>query len=79
MADKIVERFTTISMQNRWQIDYKSIRQNPSETVSQYSARFRKTAEKAGLKILLLSHMIIMDYIIGLDVKWSSIVNTVGP
>ena len=56
-------------MQNRWQIDYRSIRQNPSETVSQYLARFRKMAEKAGLKSLLPPHMIIMDYIVGLDAR----------
>ena len=65
-------------MQNRWQIKYKNIRQNPNETVSQYSTRFRKTVEKAGLKALLPSHIIIMDYIIGLDVRWSPMVNAVG-
>jgi hypothetical protein len=69
MADRIIEMFTTIFMQNRWQIEYKSIRQNPNETVSQYSARFRKIAEKAGLRAILPIHMVIMDYIVGLDAR----------
>ena len=69
MADKIIERFTTISMRNRWQIKYRSIRQNLNEIINQYSARFRKIAEKVGLKALLPSHMVIMDYIAGLDAR----------
>ena len=32
----------------------------------------------AEIKVILPSHMIIMDYIIKLDVRWSSIVNVVG-
>src|ERR1043165_1886924 len=47
--------------------------------VSQYSARFRKTAEKVGLKALLPSHMVIMDYIARLDARWSPMVNAVRP
>ena len=47
--------------------------------VSQYSARFRKTAEKVELKALLPPHMIIIDYIMGLDARWSPMVNAIGP
>src|ERR1043165_4595841 len=79
IANKIIERFTTISMRNKWQIEYRSIRQNPNETVSQYSARFRKTAEKAGLKALLSLYMVIMDYIAGLEARWSPMMNAVKP
>ena len=46
--------------------------------MSQYSVRFRKTAKKVGLKPLLPSHMIIIDYIAGLDARWNSMVNAVG-
>ena len=51
-------------MRNRWQVKYQDIRQNFNETMSQYSARFRKTAEKAGLRVLLPLH-IVNDRVFG--------------
>ena len=34
-------------------------------------------ADKVGLKSLLSPHMVIMDYIIGLDARWSPMVNAI--
>ncbi len=49
----MIAKYTTIAMKNKWQIEYRNIRQGPTEIVDAHAARFRKAINKAEMKNLL--------------------------
>ncbi len=53
----MIAKYTTIVMRNKWQMEYRNIRQGPTEMVEAYAARFRKAISKAEMGNLLPAQM----------------------
>src|SRR6266540_4287659 len=66
-------------MKNKWQMEYRNIRQGPTEMVDTYAARFRKAISKAEMENLLPAQMQVMDFIAGLRPELAIITNSSNP
>src|SRR6266498_5258051 len=66
-------------MRNKWQIEYRNIRQGPTEMVDAYAARFRKAISKAEIGNLLPAQMQVMDFIAELQPELAIITNGSNP
>src|SRR6266498_3701053 len=66
-------------MKNKWQIEYRNIRQGPTEMVDAYAARFRKAISKAEMRNLLPVQIQVMDFVAGLRSKLAIITNGSNP
>ncbi len=53
-------------MKNKWQMEYRNIRQGSTEMVDAYAVRFRKAINKAEMGNLLPAQMQVMDFVVGL-------------
>jgi len=62
----LITKYTTISIKNKWQIEYRNICQGPTEIVDAYAARFRKAISKAEMGNLLPTQMQVIDFVAGL-------------
>ncbi len=62
----MIAKYTTITMRNKWQIEYQNICQGPTKMVDAYAARFRKAINKAEMGNLLPAQMQVMDFVVGL-------------
>ncbi len=60
-------------------MEYRNIRQGPTETVNAYAVRFRKAISKAEIGNLLPAQMQIMDFVIGLWSELAIITNSSNP
>ncbi len=76
MRDALIAKYITITMKNKWQIEYQNICQEPTETVDAYAVRFRKVISKAEMGNLLSAQMQVMDFIAGLWLKLAIITNS---
>src|SRR6266498_2415728 len=79
LRDLLIAKYTTIAMKNKWQIEYRNIRQGPTEMVDVYAARFRKAISKAEMGNLLPNQMQVMDFVAGLRPKLAIITNGSNP
>jgi len=66
-------------MKNKWQMEYRNIRQGPTEMVDAYAARFRKAISKAKMGNLLPTQMQVMDFVAGLRPELAIITNGSNP
>src|SRR6266498_3251541 len=66
-------------MRNKWQIEYRNIRQGPTEMVDAYAARFRKAISKAEIGNLLPAQMQVIDFVAGLRLELVIITNGSNP
>ena len=69
---------TTIAMRNKWQIEYKNIRQEPIEMVDTYVIRFRKAINKTEIGNLLPAQVQVMDFVAGLWPELALITNSIS-
>src|SRR6266498_2995691 len=66
-------------MKNKWQMEYRNIRQGPTEMVDAYATRFRKAISKAEMGNLLPAQMQVMDFVAGLRLELAIITNSSNP
>ena len=66
-------------MKNKWQMEYRNIRQGPTEMVDAYAARFRKAISKTEMRNLLPAQMQVMDFVAGLRPELAIITNGSNP
>ena len=66
-------------MKNKWQMEYRNIRQGSTEMVDAYAARFRKVISKAEMGNLLPAQMQVMDFVAGLQPELAIITNGSNP
>ena len=66
-------------MKNKWQIEYRNIRQGLTEMVDAYVARFRKAISKAEMGNILPAQMQVMDFVAGLRPELAIITNDSNP
>ncbi len=79
LRDLLIAKYTTIAMKNKWQMEYRNIRQGPTEMVDAYAARFKKAISKAEMGNLLPAQMQVMDFIAGLWPELAIITNGSNP
>jgi len=79
LRDTLIAKYTTIAMRNKWQIEYRNIRQGPTEIVNAYTARFRKAINKIEMGNLLPAQMQVIDFVTGLRLKIAIIINGSNP
>src|SRR6266542_4051380 len=79
LRDLLIAKYTTIAMKNKWQMEYRNIRQGPTEMVDAYAARFRKAISKAEMGNLLPVQMQVMDFVAGLWPELAIITNGFNP
>ncbi len=60
-------------------MEYRNIRQGPTEMVDAYAARFRKAISKAKMGNLLPTQMQVMDFVAGLRPELAIITNGSNP
>ena len=75
----MIAKYTTIAMKNKWQMEYRNIRQELTEMVDAYAARFRKAISKAKMGNLLPNQMQVMDFVAGLRPELAIITNSSNP
>src|SRR6266540_3150617 len=66
-------------MKNKWQMEYRNIRQGPTEMVDAYAVRFRKAISKAEMENLLPAQMQVMDFVAKLRLELAIITNSSNP
>src|SRR6266498_3019341 len=66
-------------MRNKWQMEYRNIRQASTEMVDAYAARFRKAISKAEMGNLLPIQMQVIDFVAGLRPKLAITTNGSNP
>ncbi len=79
LRDLLIAKYTTIAMKNKWQIEYRNIRQGSTEMVDAYAVRFRKAINKAEMGNLLPAQMQVMDFVAGLRPELAIITNSSNP
>ena len=76
---KLIDRFTTTSLLNKWQLDYRNCKQQTDEDIETYNVRFSKALNRVESVNQLPMQMKIMDYIGGLAVDIAVIVSGSNP
>ncbi len=66
-------------MKNKWQMEYRNIRQRSTKMVDAYAARFRKAISKAKMENLLPAQMQVMDFVARLRPELAIITNGSNP